>query len=356
MKKTFQVKVYEDDGTTPLGVLTSVKNEPSFRAEMNSGYGECVLYLNLPPDEIGSSLIDYMRFVKIYVFSETYPKGKLVYTGFISQYSPYVKGSEEGVSVTLLGHISLLNFDYYKNGSSYTVEHSSVDPAVIVKAIIDHANSVFPHAVLSYDSSGTTIETVGESVSYTFEDDKWKDALENAVNQAGDGWWWLVDHTGEVWLQEKPSSAIHIFTIGKDVEEFDGEKTTEELVNATQVRYDGGTEDNVDSTSIAAYWRRGSIVEDSRIKTSATAVLRADTEVSGNKDPKKNLRLVVNSNYDIESIRPGDTCKIRNWKLGDDLFGDNMQIVSIDYSLDKIVLELESSRRNLGEEVQKLTG
>ena len=355
MPKKFQVKVYEDDGTTFLGVLTSVRNEPTFRAEMNGGYGECVLDLNIAPDEIGSSLIDYMRFVKIYVFSEIYPTGKLIYTGFISQYSPYIRGADEGVRVTLLGLVSLLNFDYYKNGSAYTVAHSAVDPAVIVKAIIDHANSVFPHSVLTYDTGGTSVATVGTNVTYTFENDKWLDALKNGVSQAGDGWWWLVDHVGEVWLQDKPASATHAFTIGKDIEEFNGEKTTEEIINATQVRYDGGTQDDTDSASIAAYWRRGSIVEDSRIKNSATAVSRASTEVDGKKNPVKNLRMVINSNYDLESIRPGDTCKVRNWKLGDDLFGSNMQIVSMNYSLDRVELELEVSRRNFGKEIEKLT-
>ena len=29
MKKKLQIKVYEDDGTTFLGVLTSVRNEPT---------------------------------------------------------------------------------------------------------------------------------------------------------------------------------------------------------------------------------------------------------------------------------------------------------------------------------------
>jgi hypothetical protein len=354
MSKKLQFKVYEDNGSTFLGVLTNVMNEPTYPAEMNGGYGECVLNLNIAPDEIGESLIDYMRIVKIYIFDENYPSGKCIYTGFISQYSPYIRGAEQGLRVSLLGLVSLLAFDFYKDGSAFTVAHSADDPAVIIKAIIDHANSVFPHSVLTYDTGGTSVSTVGTNVTYTFEDDKWLGAMENAVNQAGDGWWWLVDHVGEVWLQDKPATATHAFTIGKDIELFDGEKTTEEIINSTQVRYDGGTEDDTDSTSIAAYWQRGSIISDDRIKNSATAVSRATTEVDGKKDPAKNLRLVVNSNYNLESIKPGDTCKIKNWKLGDELFGDNMQIVSLNYSLDRVELELEASRRSFGKEIEKL--
>ncbi len=62
----------------------------------------------------------------------------------MSKYDTYIEqDGSEGVRMTCLGLVSLLAASYYKNGSSFTVTHSTVDPETIGRAIIDHVNSIF---------------------------------------------------------------------------------------------------------------------------------------------------------------------------------------------------------------------
>jgi hypothetical protein len=56
-----------------------------------------------------------------------------------------------------------------------------------------------------------------------------------------------------------------------------------------------------------------------------------------NKDTKKKTIVTVNSNYDIETIRPGDLIQVQNFEYSI----SGLQIVKIDYNPDNIKLELE---------------
>src|SRR5437764_300470 len=83
--------------------------------------------------------------------------------------------------------------------SNFTVTQSSVDPAIIGKAVVDHYNSVFSGNLLSYDTSGTTVSTVGTAVSYTFVDQTWLAALGTVGKLSGSGWFWKIDENGVYW-------------------------------------------------------------------------------------------------------------------------------------------------------------
>lgn len=356
INKKFSIKIYDSDGSSFIKTLNPeiVRNVPSFRSQMNGGFGECRIDLGLDFDDFGEGTdIAFMNIVKIYEIDVDYPLGRLIYTGFISQYLPYVEGKKQGVVVILLGMVSLLKFAYYKNGSSYTVAHSGVDPSAIMKAIIDHFNTVYPGSLLGYDSGATTVDSVGVNVSYTFEEDKWLDALQNAFGTAGAGWWWSIDKQGQLYLKQKPSTATHTFTIGKDLEKMNITKSSESVVNSVLVKYGMATATNSDATSISDFGTREEILSDDRIQDSTTADQKAAQEVDDNKTEKIKASLTINLLYDIESIKVGDTCKIRNLAKGSTLFNDNMQIVSVSYSFDKVVLELEEINLAFGRQLDR---
>lgn len=346
--KRFTIKIYDTDGTTIIQTLqpSVLKSAPSFSSQINGGFGQCVLDLNLPFDDFGEGTdIDFMYIVKIYVGDMANPLGRLVYTGFISAYQPYIEASKSGVKVTVLGLVSLLSFAYYKNGSSYTVAHSTVDPAVIMKAIIDHFNSVYPGSFLGYDGSGTTVDTVGVNVTYTFTEKKWLDALKDAFKTVDPGWWWAIDKSGQFYLKEKPATATHKFTIGKDIESITVDKSAENVKNKVRVKYNGNTADDDDATSIARFGTREAIVSQDQVQNGATASQLAVQEVEDNKVEKIKAKIVINLNYDLESIQVGDTCKILNLNSAQQTFNDNMQIVSVAYSFDKVTIELEEQTK-----------
>lgn len=346
--KRFNIKVYDTDGVTLIQTLSPsvLKGAPTFTSQINGGLGQCQLDLNLPFDDFGEGTdIDFMYIVKIYVTDSENPLGRLVYTGFVSAYQPYLQNKIQGVKVTLLGLGSLLSFAYYKNGASFTVAHSAVDPAVIMKAIIDHFNTIYPGSLLGYNSGGTTVDTVGTNVTYTFIEKKWLDALKDAFGTVGAGWWWSVDKQGQLYLKQKPASATHRFTIGKDIDSITVDKSSESVKNQVRVKYNGNTADDSDATSISRFGTREAIVSDDQIQNAATANQRAGQEVDDNKVEKIKAKLTINMSYDLESIEVGDTCKIMNLDSAQQTFNNNMMIVSVNYSFTKVTVELEEQTK-----------
>lgn len=343
-KKAFLVKIYDTDGATLIKTLkpSVIKNSPSFTTQINGGLGQCVLDLNLPFDDFGEGTdIDFMYIVKIYVTDESNPLGRLVYKGFISAYQPYLNEVDQGVKITLLGLVSLLSFAYYKNGTSFTVAHSAVDPSAIMKAIITHFNTVYAGSLIGYDSGGTTVDNVGTNVDYTFTEKKWLDALKDVFKLAGPGWWWTIDKEGQLYLKQKPASATHSFTIAKDIDSITVDKSAETVKNKVRVKYGGNTADDDDASSISRFGTREAIVTDDQIQNATAANQRAAKEVDDNKVEKIKARIELNIKYDLESIKVGDTCKILNLSSDQATFNDNMMIVSVAYNFDKASIELE---------------
>ena len=352
LNKKYNIKIYGSDGVTFKQTLNPgiLRNPPSFSSQLYKGLGECRLDLNLSFEDFGEGVyVDYMNIVEIYATDEINPKGRLIYKGFISSYEPFIQGADQGVSVILLGMISFLAFSYYKDGSSYTVSHSSEDTADIMRAIIDHFQSVYG-AIITYDMVSTV--NIGNSASYDFIDDKWLDALQNAFGTIGNNdYYWNIGRDGKLYVQPKPLTAVHTFTVGKDIESLRIRKNSEKIVNDVQLRYNNTTLDGEDLISTADYGKRTAILKDDRVTILSTAQQKVDQALLTNKDPKIQASIVVNSNYDIESIQPGDTCKVRNLKKGSITLDDNMLIVGVQYAWDRVTIQLSELDGKFGVEL-----
>lgn len=355
--KTFIIKIYDSSGvfikTLPPGILA---NTPSFNAEINGGYGECRLELNLPFEDFGEGEeIDFMNIVKIYVIDALNPKGRVLYTGFISAYEPYIDGGKQGVTVILLGMISLLSWAYYKNGTNFTVVHTSQDTSIIMKAIIDHFRSVYGTGYISYDGVDITIDTVGNTASYTFSKNTWIKALTDIFGTIGvAGWYWHLGRDGRLYLKQKPSTATHKFTVGQVLVKLRALKNSEKIINAVTIEYGASTYSTEDATSISRYKRRELPISDNKVTNLATATLKGAQIISTNKDHKISTSVTVNNSYDLESIKVGETCTIQNLKMGSTTLIDNMQIMSIQYAVDSMTLQLEEINNNFGKELNSL--
>lgn len=66
----------------------------------------------------------------------------------------------------------------------------------------------------------------------------------------------------------------------------------------------------------------------------------ASTHIAQNKDTKKRIRIVVNNKYDIDSIQAGHYVTVRNI----DYSISFLQIVKLEYNMDRVTLELEQFR------------
>jgi len=358
MRKTFTVKIYALDGTY-LKTLASgergvvMNNDLAWTCKINGGQGELVLDLNYPLDDFDEGVtVDHMNVVKVYEADEVNaPTGRLVYAGFVSQYAPYVRGSREGVKLTCLGLVSLLALSKYKNGSNYSVVKTTVDPSAIATAIIDHFNTIYTAGWLGYAGGHAT--TVGTNISYTFVDMNWIDAMQECLDLSGGGRYWYIGADGDLFFTIKPTSATHHFTLGKNVDMVEIVKSTEKVVNQFQFRVTGSTGDYSDATSQTAYGVRDAVESDTNVSDATTRTQHGNKVIADSKDPKIRARVRVNANYDIESIKPGDTITVSNFKLGSSPFPTNLQITALAYSPDGVDLELEEVNATLAAQIKE---
>lgn len=352
MLKRYQIKIYDLDGTYRKTLSPSVvKTQPTFSSVINGGQGQCIIDLALPVDNFGEGdYIDHMKVVRIYqVDRDNSVEPRLIYTGWISQYTPYFGQAEEGVKITLLGLVSLLSRAYYKSGANYTFTKTSMDPGDIIKDIIDHFNSVYTGGWISY--AGGNVDSVGTNVTYEFDQKTWIEALKSTVELADEGWWWHVDATGEVYFKQKPATVTHILVKGKDVQSGEIKKTNEDVANKIHLTYDGGSQDYSDSASQTAYGLREKILDDQRITHVPTADQKGNKELDDNKDPKTEAKLTLNANYDLESIQVGDTVSVMNFKKGTNPIESNRQIVSVNYQGEFMTIGLENARSRFQERI-----
>lgn len=371
LQKTFLVKIFDQDGTTLQKVLTTdrpevgsamhLKNVPTYGERINGIQGEMVLDVKAPFDDFEEGIsIEFVNIARVYAIvrddsgSTPSQTSTLIYTGYISMYTPYIQeGGEEGVRVTLLGIGGLAALSTYGSSTAYSVTHTSDDPEDIGKAIIDSLNTNWGGSLFSY--SGTT-SAVGTNVTYVFTGLTHFDALKKTNELAGTEWWWKINQAGIYYLAEKPASATHRFTIGKDVVSLEVTKNSENVKNEVIIERSGGTRvAYTDATSQTTYGTgspatgvRTKIITDTNISDATTSGQRGNKELNDTKDAKTSVRATINSKYSLESIHVGDTASFRHFKNASTVLSDNMQIVGLQYRGDTVDLEFEDARLDFG--------
>ncbi len=349
MDKSFQIKIFGSDSVSaPSGydsaqVLThkKISFSPTWNEEINGGQGEFVLdYYN---EEKYGTLPGYFaenNVVKVYEISDDYPLGQLAYSGYISKVLPYLRSNESGFTITVLGYVSKLMKQYYRNGATWEVQETSTTPEQIFKNIIDQVNAVYPfinYTGSSVDSSGITV------VDKTYSQRYWLEAINDTLELAK-GFYWFIDQNGVAYFKQKPSSATHTFRLQKDVEDFLPELDYENITNDVQCEWASGTQAGSDSTSITNHERNQKYISDTSLADSGDADDRIDRELEENKDQKRQTEMTINSQFNIVLPHPGDTCEIINLIKGSTLLSNNMQIVRKTYGLKKAKFQLERIR------------
>lgn len=353
MNKTYTIKIYSlsvgfSGGYIKTIAPTLIMNEPRFTSRVGGGQGELQVELALPMDDFDEGVsIKAMNLIRLYeTDDENNLTPTLIYSGYISQYVPFTDEGREGVRVTVLGLVSLLSLDYYMNGSSFQVV-ASADPGQIMKNIVDHFNTVYPNTLITY--AGGHVVNTGTTVSNTFNDQKWLEALRKTYELGSSGRYWTIREDGNVYFKAKAVSADHRFTIGSDVSVAEVVKNSEQIINYYQLRWGTPTPtvaNYSDATSIAAYGRHTLVETASDVTNSTTADERGNKKIDDYKNPRVQAKLRINSTYNIESVHPGQMCSVFNYKDGSSVFPDLMLISSVSYTPDFIEIEIENERRS----------
>lgn len=355
MSKQYIAKVYSFPSGNLLGTLNSKRLGPvPFSSRINQGQGQLRFTYVLDFDAYDEDLFRFMNLLRIYVVDDANPLGRILYTGWISQIEPFAQGSKQGIDITLLGVGSLMQNAYYKNpGRSFTL---TGDPGQLLRNLVDNFNSVyeitnnFPGGVVFYEDGD--IEDTGDTVTVEIDDRTWADAMNTIFSFTPANWFFRIEGDGRIVMREKPASATHTFTFGKDINSLSIPKNIEKVKNKIYVRDSLGVETSYqDSASIALYGLREVV---SSAPTDSSADVFGGKSLDEKKGAKTAGKIEVDVSYDIESIKPGDTCSVRNLRFGADLLPDNLTIVSVGYSPSRASLVLEQDVR-LADEILTLT-
>jgi len=105
-----------------------------------------------------------------------------------------------------------------------------------------------------------------------------------------------------------------------------------------------------DDTSIATYGRRAKQMTDSNIKDEDTMDNIGAAFINENKDTKVRIEIELidnnesNLGYDIESIEPGDTCRIVGVTPDENIFNENMIIQEVNWRLGSAIIVVETEK------------
>lgn len=371
-------KVYQENGTF-IETLDDVVSDFTITKQINGGDSEFEFELDRKIDDFdeGTS-IEFNNRVKVYLQDSFNQNGdKLIAYGYIVSYRPYMNGKKEGLVVTCLSAISKLSNDFYRTGtasaaSDLGVELSSVRADEMMEAIITHYRSTETNSMLSSDfsNSDSTPDNTGGAITFDhrFFNMKHLDALREASkflpkNKTGGYWfYWRISTDGKLYVKNISSSADHTFIISKHIKNISGEKSIEGIINRVYFWNEKGTVDpdylkltGDDSTSQTNYDIIADYITDSKITNPNAAGLLVDSKVYDNKDPRVNIEITLNGEYDLSSISPGDTCQILNLKNNPYKIGSDTVLVihSISYNVDTAVLKLASAADNFEDIVEE---
>lgn len=311
--------------------------------------------------------VSYNNEVKVYIRDEDV-NSLLIYDGYISGYAPVIEGTREYILITLLPYSTQFSRYILRDGAGNTeIAFASQDPSTILKTILDYY--VVDGGKVDYEWA-VTLEKTNTAVTYTFNTQMVLEAVEKCRQLSPDGWYWYVNADNKLYFREKSDDAEHYFQLDGNILEIKSEKRVENLVN--RVYFTGGGTPQLyrvysRAGSITSYGLYGHRITDRRVTVVATAQTMADGILDAHDTPESRFIIkVADSNgsvsgYDIESIDPGDTCKILNYADKDytrwdidtwdedvwdydlsDVAATILQIVSIEYHLDYAILEVSS--------------
>jgi hypothetical protein len=371
MKKAI-IKIYRPDGT----IIDELENASfvTFRKEINAGMGECVIRLHEKFDYEGSTLM-LGNLVKIFISdndTSDIPEGYYqIYSGYISQYSPWVMRGRKGIELRVLGHYTKLDTDILKDGVQTTLythattgltttdaDLEEADVGIVMKAVIDlyKASGVIPSVFYTPE----TLKETSTDIEYIFELKTYREAIDKLLSMSPPNWWWYLDQLGTFYFKSAETTPKHTFVFGQHFSDIKVEHDMETIRNVF-LFWNGETgADKIykayqDDASVLTYGRRAEKYYDWKVGLSATADEIAARFLDKCKNPEIKVECAIIDNnedpingYDIESIEPGDTCTFRGFNSQvSDIFRENMLITKVEYQLSKVLLTIQVQKSGM---------
>lgn len=308
----FFAKVYTLAGTFRAPVIDEslLLGVPTIVREINKPAGSVELNLAYPFDNFGySTAIDVGNLVKVYAVNENNKTGLLVYQGFIEEIDGTFSANSNTVTLRIFPIDALMDRSLWKSGGSYIVTYAAGDVDTIFSDAIDAMNLIYG----TYFTKN--LGNPGLTLNQTFTRQTHLAAMNAAAKSLVDGWYWRIRANGQVDLaQFNDSTPTHSLTVGKDIDTIHVVKSALNLKNKLVVSWGAGPTDTEysDATSITNYGQRMALISDSGINDLATANTKGNGQLGQLKNIITKTEIIVNAQYPIETILPGDTVKIQN--------------------------------------------
>lgn len=233
-------------------------------------------------------------------------------------------------------------FIIWEAGEDTTVPYLSQDPSDIARSIIDFARQKGAH--INYDEQ--SIEDTGTTVSYTFNTNTVKEALDKVLELCPADWFWTYDVGTDLYsLKARPESPDRYFTKKNDIVKMKLRRSIRRLIN--EVWFTGGGDPALfkrylNQTARDAYRPGLAKLTDNRVTLEATAEILSESAIDRQKDPEYIGSATISTKHydDIEDILLGDESGFMNFGNFIDMI--SLQIVEIDYKLDLVDLGFET--------------
>lgn len=174
------------------------------------------------------------------------------------------------------------------------------------------------YEILTWGTSGATIEVVNNnyldiyknllskwaitsnsttySREYVYEDQL--TVLKEIVKQ-NDNLYFFIDQDWKLDFKEKPTTALVQNTLFWNKDVLSVEKNLDsDLINKVYVKYSSWVVESKDITSITNNWLHEKYIVENTINDQTSAFQRADSIVQENKEPKGELKIKINADYD----------------------------------------------------------
>lgn len=337
IQKEYIVKTYDKNNNfvkiIPMSIIT---NDISYTESINAWQWQLVLNLNLPID---TDFFDNIKYVRVYCSDNRTLNDELLYAWYLSQYSRLFSNNKENVSATFLSIYSLLSDVVFQNNwtDEFTLEW--VEPSAVIKQVIDYFNTQYSWLITYTEYSIVEYSWV---VNVECKNNKCNEVISNILEWLNYYFYCWADWV--CYFQPKPATTTHAFTYQKDITALTIPTDFEQVINAVRVQYwyiwgshTWITDRAEDTSSIALFWRKEKTVVNSSIYWNESAEIYRDSILNKYSQWKKNVSITVNTKYEIETIHPWDTIKIRNLWLNIDW----LQVNSVSYQYEHVVLKLE---------------
>lgn len=277
----------------------------------------------------------------LYVSSTSYSGGNLYYT----------TGDTGLVSVTG----SDFAFTLYEAGGDTTVPFLSKDPSQILRSIVDFAQSRGARINYTEDSIDVT-ETL---VSYTYQTNTIKEAIEKVLELAPANWYYYYDFgTDTIYLKEKSATPDRYLTQGRNVVDGKIVKTIEQVVN--DVYFSGAGDPALfvrdsDFTNVGTTTRRGlKKLSDRRVSSSSTASILNNALIQQYDDPlyAGDVTITEDGDFYLEDVHVGETVGFIGF--GTLIDAIIVQTTSKDYKPDIIALALTYNLPRVNKRVEDI--